>query len=405
MKKYLRFALFFTVLASCTNDREINQTVVTLDPNSVLVYYWNFNALTGTVTEVAPDYSLSSASAQITYPGTGDGYVDAFDPGYVMNARNNDIEGSGLRARNPSNTRSLIMDLPTTGYKKVVVQFASARSGSGATTQNYTYTIDGSTYTAVGLAVNTFNASEDPASAIVTLDFSAISDVDDNANFKLKIDFAGATAAGASGNNRFDNVTLEAVPLSGSHPVDPGSQLLHYWNFNSLAAGTLINIPADASLIAGTAASITYAGSGAGYMDSFSPGSALNAQNSDIDGMGLRVRNPSNTKDVLIAAPTTGYKNIIAKFATAKSSASGASIQNYSYSLDGTNFISLSLPTVTFTPNTDPAYDIVTLDFSGIAQANNNSNFIIRISFAGPEAAGSSGNNRFDNLTFQGQQL
>jgi len=403
MKKYLLVSLLLIIAFSCTTDRDIQQPNVMLDPNSVLVYYWNFNTLSGTVTEVLPDYALSSATAQITYPGTGAGYMDAFDPAYAENARNNDVAGFGLRARNPSDTRSLIFDLPTTGYKKAVVQFASARSGSGATSQLYTYTTDGSSYTNSGLAVNTFNPAEDPSINIVTLDFSNIASVNDNPNFKLKIDFDGATASGASGNNRFDNVTLEAVPL-GTPPVAPGVRTFHYWNFNSLV-GTLTSVGPDASLVAGSTANITYAGTGAGYMDSFSPATMLNAQNGDADGMGLRVRNPSNTRSLLIAAPTTGHKNIIVKFATAKSSASGASVQNYSYSLDGVNFLTFHLPTLTFNPNIDPVYDIVTLNFTQISPANNNPNFVVKIDFSGPEAAGTSGNNRFDNITFQGNPL
>jgi hypothetical protein len=404
MKKSLLVSLLLIIAVSCTTDREIHQPTVTLDPNSVLVYYWNFNSLLGTVTEVSPDYSLSAASAQITYPGEGAGYMDAFDPAYPDNARNGDVAGSGLRARNPSNTRSLIFDLPTTGYKKIVVQFAAARSGSGATSQIYTYTLDGTSYTNAGLSVNTFNPAEDPSINIVTLDFSNISGANDNADFKLKIDFDGATAAGASGNNRFDNVTLEAVPLAGNHPVEPTTQTFYYWNFNALA-GTLTSVGPDASLVAGNTASITYAGSSAGYMDSFSPATTLNAQNGDADGMGLRVRNPSNSRSLVIAAPTTGFKNVIVKFATAKSSVSGASTQKYSYSIDGVNYLTAQLATTTFNPNIDPVYDIVALDFTPIAQANNNPNFKIRIEFAGAEAAGTSGNNRFDNFTFQGNPL
>lgn len=404
MKKSLLVSWLVVLCFSCTTDRDIQQPIVAIDPNSVLVYYWNFNSLSGTVTEVTPDYADSAANAQITYPGSGNGYMDAFDPGYANNARNSDIEGSGLRARNPSNTRSLIMDLPTSGYRKVVLQFATARSGSGATSQIYTYTLDGTTYTNVGLAVNTFNPAEDPTINIVTLDFSSVAGADDNPDFKVKIDFDGATAAGTSGNNRFDNVTLEAIPLAGNAPIDTPTVVFHYWNFNALA-GTLTTIGPDASLIAGSGANIAYPGTGAGYIDSFSPATILNAQNGDADGMGLRVRNPSNTRSLVISASTSGYKNIVVKFATAKSSASGASVQNYSYSLDGINYLTAQLATITFNPNIDPAYDIVTLDFGPITAANNNPNFKVRIEFGGTEAAGTSGNNRFDNFTFQGNPL
>ena len=219
----------------------------------------------------------------------------------------------------------------------------------------------------------------------------------------MKVNFSGDTASGTSGNNRFDNVTLEAVPLNPII-VDPNVYLFQYWNFNT-ASGVLTSIPPDVSLVEANTANITYPGSGAGYMDSFTPSTALNAQNGDAAVTGLRLRNPSDTRRLLIAAPTTGYKNVVVKFATAKSSATGASVQNYSYSIDGTNFITTGLPVVTSNPDIDPAYNIITLDFTAITGANNNPAFAVKINFGGAEASGTGGNNRIDNITFQGNQL
>ena len=402
MKKIITFfGLFSLVLTSCTTDRDIPSTAITVNPNSVLVHYWNFNSTSGTLSSVSPDYSLIPSSASIDYIGSGAGYLDSFSPGYDINARNNDVAGSGIRARNPSDTRSLLLTLPTTGYNSIVVQFATAATSSGATTQNYSYTIDGTNFITTGLTTTSFNPSLDPTSSLVTLDFSAINGVNNNPNFKVKIDFAGTNASGISGNNRFDNVTLVGVPVPNTTVY-----LLHYWNFNNLATGTLTSVNADFSLISASNAIITYPGSGAGYMDQYTPASILNAQNSDAAGLGLRFRNPSDTRSVLITAPTTGYKNVVVKFATARSSTAGASIQNYSYSIDGgTTFITTGLSTTTFNPNVDPTYDIVTLDFSSISGANNNPNFVVKINFCGPEATGTSGNNRIDNVTFQANQL
>ena len=496
------FSFLILLLNSCTNDREINTKTepVILDPNSELIYYWNFNLAQETVTEVTPNYSASNASsAKITYPGTGDGYMDIDTDGYVTNVRNNDPAETLLKVRNPSNTRSLNLDIPTTGFRKIVLQFATARSNNGANTQNYTYTIDGSNYINTGLIKIAHNPNTDPTPPIpdvdlVTLDFSNIDAVNNNANFKVKIEFAGDAASGLTGNNRFDNVTLEGVPLneppsgltySASNTfavdtaitpivpsvngavtsysvspelptglnldtttgiiagiptiasaaanytitatnafgnttavisievttavVDTTLYLFQYWNFNNLDApvsGVFITTPVlpDATLIASNTANITYPGVG-GNLDSVDPGNEINAQNGDAVGFGLRARNPSNTKELLIKAPSTGYKNIIMKFATAKSSAAGASIQNYSYSIDGTTFVTTGLAVTTFSPNIEPIYDEVILNFSGITGANNNPNFTIKISFGGPETINTNGNNRFDNITLQGNIL
>lgn len=211
MKKTIVLSLFLALTISCTQDRNVITETVLIDPNSELIYYWNFNMLSGSATDIPPDYSLSVANANITYLGDGAGYMDGDTGGYTLNSRNNDLGENLLKVRNPSITRSLLLTLPTDSYKQVVVRFAVARSNSGATVQNYTYTVDGANYTNNGLTKISHAPSVDPTIDLVTLDFSTITAVNNNPNFKVKIEFSGDAAAGLSGNNRFDNVTLEAV--------------------------------------------------------------------------------------------------------------------------------------------------------------------------------------------------
>ena len=213
-KTYTLCILLALSFFSCTKDREISSNFITIDPNSVLIHYWNFNSITGTQSSINPDATIiTSGGAAITYPGSGAGYMDAFTPGYDLNSQNSDAAGSGLRVRNPSDTRNLLLSLPTTGYKTIVVQFATAISSSGATTQNYSYTIDGINYITTGLSTTTNNPSTDPTATLVSLDFTGISGVNNNPNFKVKINFSGANASGTSGNNRFDNVSVKGILL------------------------------------------------------------------------------------------------------------------------------------------------------------------------------------------------
>ena len=196
-------------------------------------------------------------------------------------------------------------------------------------------------------------------------------------------------------NNYFKKLVAVAIMCTAS-PFAKAQTLLHYWNFNALPDGTSTSVAPDFSLVPGTA-SITYPGTGNGYMDDVD-GDILNAQNGDMAGLGLRPRNPSNTRDLLIAFPTTGHDNIVVKFATTKTN-QGATQQNYSYSIDGGNtFTTAGLPVTTFSPVTD-IYNLVTLNFSGIPEANNNPDFVLKVSFGGATASGNSGNNRFDNIT------
>lgn len=215
MKKKLScLGLFVILLVACTTDRSIeeNKTVV-IDPTSELMFYWNFNAVIGAITTIAPDFKSSAETAAISYEGTGAGFMDGDTGGFTVNARNDDPAENLLKVRNPSDTRNLIFSLPSTGYKNIILQFATARSpNNGATTQNYSYTIDGINYINTGLTKISHNTTPEIPDLIV-LDFSTIETVNNNPNFKVKVSFEGTTISSTSGNNRFDNITIEGIPL------------------------------------------------------------------------------------------------------------------------------------------------------------------------------------------------
>nr|MCU0403807.1 choice-of-anchor I family protein [Chitinophagaceae bacterium] len=99
--------------------------------------------------------------------------------------------------------------------------------------------------------------------------------------------------------------------------------------------------------------------------------------------------------NLVFSLPTTGYNNIVVKYATRRSG-SGAHNQVVDYSTDGVNFINLT----TLQP-VDGNPTLQTLDFSAISAAANNPNFKIRISFT-QGGGGLEGNNRFDNITLEG---
>lgn len=187
------------------------------------IHYWHFNALpSGNLGTVTPDVSLLPANAGISYDGTGAGYLDMVSPGTEINLQAGTAIGIGLRTRNPSATRSLIMALPTTGYTAVVVKFATARTSAGAAVQNYSYSLDGgTTYSTAGMTVTSYVPTVEPEYGLVTLDFSTISGASNNPNFRVRIDFGGTAASGSSGNNRFDNITVQGTPTAGGDTVPP----------------------------------------------------------------------------------------------------------------------------------------------------------------------------------------
>jgi hypothetical protein len=177
-------------------------------------------------------------------------------------------------------------------------------------------------------------------------------------------------------------------------PPPKESEVFHYWHFNTLPEGTLTSVPSDASKVSG--AVITYPGTGAGYMDRVDPGSDINADPGQPAGFGLRPRNPSNTRELLIVAPSTGYGKLIVTYALQRSS-SGAAQEIFEYSVDGTSWLPVG-----------SAFDVgidwtkVTIDLSAIDAVSNKPGLRLRIRFVGTGADGTSGNHRLDNFKIEG---
>lgn len=383
--KLLSFLLFFILFISCTEDREINIETIE-NPNLELIHYWDFNDSTNLFQP-----TFSTGGTAMNYLGASYDGTDGTD----TNSKLNSIAGTALRLRNPAG--DFTVKIPTLGYKDVVLSYAVMRSGSGAQTQKISYSLDGVNFTSDGIEAPEINITE--IYLLKQFNFSGIEGVSNNANFSIKIQFSNGDQ-NATGNDRIDNFSVEGIPSGDPIPDPNQSFLLHYWNFNALPSGTLTAVNADFSLLNVANANIKYEGSGTGFMDQFSPGSEINLQSNVEAGLGLRFRNPSDTKSVIIEAPTSGHKAVIMNFATARSG-SGAQTQNYSYSIDGSTFVSTGLPITIFEVPIEPAFEKVTLDFSGISGVNNNPNFKVKIEFSGSNASGTSGNNRFDNVTFE----
>ncbi len=171
---------------------------------ATLVHYWNFNdaenflAPTQTVGggTIAPSATLPS---EVISNSSNQGFVGA-------NARNGDPAGAHLRVNNPLGA-SLDLALPTYGHSDIIVKYETRRSGQGAGTQNVSYTLDGTTF----LPFEDITVTDgDPVEQI--LDFRGVSGVEDNPHFGLRIAFI-EDDGGTSGNNRFDNLTVDGKTI------------------------------------------------------------------------------------------------------------------------------------------------------------------------------------------------
>lgn len=194
-----------------------------LIPPSALLHYWNFNnnasiaSITAASQSVIPNASLThipgGTSIIDNVGGTGQNFSVL-----NLNARNGDVSGTHLRFNNPIGGE-LLFALPTTGYEDISVSFATRRSGSGAGTQIWSYSTDGTNF----IAKDTISVADaDPV--LRTLSYLGIPGIDDNPNFTVKVSFLQG-GGGTSGNNRFDNFTIEGLSLLGIDTTRPTASI------------------------------------------------------------------------------------------------------------------------------------------------------------------------------------
>lgn len=201
-----------------------------------LIHYWNFNNNTSASAITTPTVSLTGGSMTAVISGTteidfagGTGQNFSVEN---LNARNGDTAGTHLRYNFPING-NLQFNLPTTGYQNVVVKFTTRRSGSGAGTQTWSYSTDGTTFQTYQTV-----SPQDANPQLITFDFSGIAGASNNPNFKLKVEFS-ATGGGSVGNNRFDNFTVDATAVTGADTTPPTVAYLPANNTNN--ASTTVN--------------------------------------------------------------------------------------------------------------------------------------------------------------------
>ncbi|HTA28479.1 MAG TPA: hypothetical protein VK809_11860, partial [Bacteroidia bacterium] len=132
----------------------------------------------------------------------------------------------------------------------------------------------------------------------------------------------------------------------------------------------------------------------------------------------VRSRNPDENSYLYLYLPTTGYKNIVLNYAISASSTKGAFYNIFSYSTNGGatwNNLTTAMDTFNisgvFRPDTLQVINPTTassnwypvkINFTSDPNVNNNANFILRWQYEGIGSNGTSGNDRYDNLSLVG---
>lgn len=177
-------------------------------PEEEVFTYWHFNALPDDFVTVSSDFALGDPG-NISYPGTGDGFMDDVNDGSDINLQFGEPAGRGLRVRNPSDTRELIIEAPTTGYSDIRLDYAARRTNNGATfTELYFRTSSGGPWIPLG------SDSVFTEYSAYSFDLDGVAEANDNPDFAVRILFTDEAASNTSGNVRFDNISFSGLSLS-----------------------------------------------------------------------------------------------------------------------------------------------------------------------------------------------
>lgn len=184
---------------------------------AALVAYWNFNGLSiasasapgsgGVPTSVSADVG-SGTVGLVNWLGMVDDFAGTTvnnSGGAVAGVALSLISGGSGAGPFPGNASSITLSFSMTGLENPVLTLAAQRTPTGFTTNQLAYSTDGVTFTDFGAALT-------PAAsfALQTWNLSVVNALDYASAVTLKITFAGATSS--TGNNRIDNIQINAVP-------------------------------------------------------------------------------------------------------------------------------------------------------------------------------------------------
>ena len=192
---------------------------------------WTFDNLQNPPTQVSADYHLlDTVSEAVLYcEGSYQSSVwfsnelNVYNGTLLGDPRPSPKAGKAIAFVNKTaEGKSVVFKFPTKGFFNLALSMAVQRTGTGFNTHMWEWSIDGINYT---LIENTTTCPLTTGSFILTnLDLRTIDELDDQQEVYLRVTFYGAT--GATGNNRFDNITLHGVSICGNKVNDH----LKSWN-------------------------------------------------------------------------------------------------------------------------------------------------------------------------------
>ncbi len=181
----------------------------------------------GTITLANFDTTTGGADGAYTF-------IPSF-AGTTVNAQPSIVAGGSLSPQGgadngsgglTNNGMSIIMAVDTTGYEDILVSWAQRGTATGFSNRQFAYSTDGVSYTDFGSDTGALGSTF----LVKSYDLSAIAAVENSSTVYFSITLDGATSS--TGNNRFDNITIEGTPTI----PEPGSVILTLLSLASAGA-------------------------------------------------------------------------------------------------------------------------------------------------------------------------
>ena len=181
---------------------------------AALIAGWNFNNQTiGTApASIAADHGSGSLDLS-KLANSFDANIGSSSSGTSVNAVAGDSPGSDFFVQGGSgeveNGRTIIFSCGTVGYRDIVLTYATDRSGTGFTSQQWSYSTDNVNFTS--FKTITSIGTSYSATGVETVDFSTEATVNNDSVVYFQLKLNGAT--GSAGSNHFDNFQINATPI------------------------------------------------------------------------------------------------------------------------------------------------------------------------------------------------
>jgi hypothetical protein len=218
MKMFVLPIILGTLLFSfsCTKDRSIAKTPISLEGDRIIINYWDFNNADNPLAIISPTISETNQSINFYHngddlpycDGNGESCWESVNDGTLENAYFSSEAGRALRLRNPCSY--LDVHCSTEGFGEIEISYAVKRTGSGAQKNRLQYSANGTNFSSLGLTENEFTVEED--FSVITANLKNVPSANNATNFVFRILFEDGNMNN-SGNNRIDNLMISGKPL------------------------------------------------------------------------------------------------------------------------------------------------------------------------------------------------